>query len=286
MAIYRFNAQIALKSDIAAGGMSEQRKIAADTTIFEDVRNEPKVRILNDQNVDHTENHVNTLEPEFLHVDRGMLEYFSNLECPSKDGTRSSKVKARIAGGDKSILIWEKELEIGSKRVELPVISINRGAANPNATKRSPTAMPVDWTYVNHGKKARLSFAPQAWVVSYTLTIWTNQKTDMEYIIRQITDRFDHGMQDRFRIETEHHVGQAIIELKAVSPNSDVDVDSETQPKVRYDLEFSCECWTPRSTVVVPTILGQTISVHEQNGIFLDFLGSVGGSPFNIPKIG
>ncbi len=283
MAIYTFNAQMPLKSDIAAGGMSEQRQVASIVTIYENVRNEPKSRILNDQNIDHTEDHVNTLEHEFLHVDRGMLDYFSNLECPSKDGTRSEKVKARIAGGDKSILIWEKELEPGSKRVKLPVISINRGGASPNATKRSPTAMPVDWTYVNQGKRARLSFAPQAWVISYTITIWTNQKADTEYILRQISDRFDHGMQDRFRIETENHVGQAIIELKSITPNSDIDVDSETQPKVRYDMEFQVEAWVPRGTVIVPTILGEVITIHEMDGQFLDFLGSDNGSPFNIP---
>jgi hypothetical protein len=292
MAVYRFKSQIALKSDPGVDtGFSEQRKIVADTTVLEDVRNEPKVRLLNDQNIDHTEDHVNTLEPEFLHVDRGMLEYFSNLECPSKDGARSSRVKARVAGGDKSILIWEKELEQGSKRVQLPVISINRGAANPNPTKRSPTALPVDWTYVNQGKRARLSFAPQAWVISYTLTLWTNQKTDAEYILRQISSRFDHGMQDRFRIETENHVGQAIIELKAVSPNSDIDVDSETQPKVRYDLEFQVEAWVPRDTVIVPTILGEVITVHETNGTFLEVLGFAVESsalfvtPFDIPSV-
>lgn len=288
MAIYKFNAQVVLQSNPAVvNGVDLQRQPSLNPSVYEGVRTEPKPRLINDQNIDHTEAHLNTLEPEFLHVDRGMLNYLSNLECPSKDGLRPTKVKARIAGGDKSILIWERELQEGSRRVQLPVISINRGQSSPNKNKSTPTAMPTSWTYVNNAKQARLSFAPLAWTIEYTATIWANQKTDAEHIIRQITDRFDHGLQDRIRIETENHVGQAILEMKSVSFNGDIETDSETQPKVRYDISFSVEAWVPRKTVSVPTILGEIISIKEDNGQFLDFLGSssspgVNVNPFNI----
>lgn len=284
MAIYKFSSQLAAQSNPAVkDGVEPQRTLSLDSSVYEGVRTEPKPRLINDQNIDHTESHLNSLEPEFLHVDRSMLNYFSNLECPSQDGLRSTKVKARVAGGDKSILAWERELQEGSRRVQLPVISISRGESSPNKSKSTPTSMPVSWTYVNNLKNARLSFAPQAWIISYTITIWANQKTDAENIIRQITDRFDHGLQDRIRIETESHVGQAIVEMKTVSFNGDVDVDSETQPKVRYDLTFSVEAWVPRKTVSVPTILGEIISIKEDNGQFLDFFGSSSSvNPFNI----
>lgn len=284
MAIYRFSSQIALQSNPAVvDGVEDQRKLSLNSAVYEGVRTEPKTRLINDQNIDHTESHLNTLEPEFLHVDRAVLNYFSNLECPSKDGLRSMKVKTRIAGGDKSILAWERELQEGNRRVQLPVISINRGESSPNKSKSTPTAMPVSWTYVNNLKNARLSFAPQAWTIAYTVTVWANQKTDAENIIRQITDRFDHGLQDRIRIETENHVGQAIIEMKSVSYTGDIEVDSETQPKIRYDISLSLEAWVPRKTVSVPTILGEIISIKEEGGQFLDFLGSSSGvNPFNI----
>lgn len=288
MAIYKFNSQVTLRSNPAVvGGLEQERKLSLDASVYEGVRTEPKTRLINDQNIDHTESHLNTLEPEFLHVDRAMLNYFSNLECPSKDGLRSTKVKARIAGGDKSILIWERELQEGSRRVQLPVISINRGNANPNKNKSHPTNMAASWTYINNSKQARLSFAPQSWLIEYTITIWANQKTDAEHIIRQITDRFDHGLQDRIRIETSDHVGQAIMEMKGVNFTGDIEPDSETQPKIRYDISISLEAWVPRKTVAVPTILGEIISIREDSGQFLEFLGSsaspgVNVNPFNI----
>lgn len=284
MAIYKFNSQVVLQSNPAVvNGVDLQRKPLVDMSVYEGVRTEPKPRLINDQNIDHTEGHLNTLEPEFLHVDRAMLNYFSNLECPSKDGLRTMKVKVRIAGGDKSILIWERELQEGSKRVQLPVISINRGGMTPNKNKQHPTGMAASWALINNGKEARLNFAPHAWAIEYTITIWANQKTDVEHIIRQITDRFDHAQQDRVRLETENHVGQGIIEMKNISYNADLEGGSETQPKVRYDITFSIEAWVPRKTVSVPTILGEVISMKELNGNFLELFGSSANvNPFNI----
>lgn len=288
MAIYKFSSSIIrVESNPAVfEGIDVQRNVSFDTSVYEGVRNEPKPRIINDQNIDHTEGQLNTLEPEFLHVDRAMLGYFSDLECPSKDGLRTSKVRARIAGGDKSILVWEKELQQGSRRVQLPVISINRGNANPNKNKQHPTGYATSWTYINNSSQARLSFASQPWLIDYTITIWANQKFDAENIIRQITDRFDHGLQDRIRIETENHFGQAIIEMQNISFSGDIEPESETQPKVRYDIAFKVEAWVPRKTIVVPTILGQIVAIKEQStNAFLSIdnsLSAIKINPFNL----
>lgn len=288
MAIYKFSSSIIrVESNPAVlEGIDVQRNVSFDTSVYEGVRNEPKPRIINDQNIDHTEGQLNTLEPEFLHVDRAMLNYFSNLECPSKDGIRTSKVRARIAGGDKSILVWEKELQQGSRRVQLPVISINRGNAQPNRNKSHPVEYPISWNYINNSSQARLGFAAQAWLIEYAITIWANQKVDAENIIRQITDRFDHGLQDRVRIETENHFGQAIIEMQSINFSGDIEPDSETQPKVRYDIPFKVEAWVPRKTITVPTILGQIVAIKEQStNEFLsidNFLSSIKINPFNL----
>lgn len=257
-------------------GVYEEPKMARRDTILED-----------EVNIDHTYQEIRQLRTSFEHVDRGLKELFGGIRVPSKDGLRSEPMRVRIAGGDKTILLWERELEHGSKRVKLPVMSINRESHQPNPRKQFPAYHPASWVYTEGGRRARIALAPKAFIIGYSMNIWANRKSDAEYIADQILQEFDHGSQLRFQVDMGTQIGTVILEFQGMNDISDVEVDSETKPRVQYEIALSAEAWLPLPEVIVPTILGQVMTLHERTGVFLDVLEQgVRGfvvSPFNLP---
>ena len=62
------------------------------------------------------------LMPGFRSLDEAMKTYWSGIRIPTKDAYRFMRIK--VAGGDKSVLIWRDQLQDG--RVKFPVASLNR----------------------------------------------------------------------------------------------------------------------------------------------------------------
>jgi hypothetical protein len=198
-------------------------------------------------------------------MDRGVKEYFQDMDVPTKDGTR--KLDVRIAGGDKTILFWKQLMDADSEnRIRLPVMSVNRTGWNWNPQRMTP-ASAGHFFYRRladkDGTRAIVSPRELGVFVNYTLSVWTERKRDMEYISYQIMSRFNPIAE--WRVSDEFMNGYIIGKFEGASDNSDIDVDPNQLAKVRYDFTIQIEGWIPLPGRVVPTVLGKVQVLKEQD---------------------
>jgi hypothetical protein len=212
----------------------------------------------------NTPEDVRTVLPVGFHaIDEGILKYFSDIVIPTKDDQR--KMKARVAGGDKTFLFWKQDLI--ANRIQLPVMSINRTGWRWDPMRFSPPYLPMTRKFTNKdGSRAALIYRPWPCLVDYAFSIWGERKRDVEYAQTQIITRF-HPFSE-LRIEFETLKGNIRGKLGEVTDNSDIDIGAEELAKVRYDINATYEAMLPLPEKVVPTILGKV-------GIFTAFSGEV-----------
>ena len=230
---------------------------------------EEKDELVNsDVNLNQPEDVRSVLVRGFHAMDEGMKRYFEKLQVPTKDATRALTV--RVAGGDKTFLIWAQEVRAG--RIKLPVLSINRTGWRFNPEKFSPPHIEMARRFANNdGSRMILTYRPWPALLDYTLSFWTERKRDIEYIMHQILIRFN--PLGEIRIEDESGLrGNAQIRLGDSSDNSDIDVGAEDLAKVRYDVNVTLEGWLPLPDKILPTALGKVTSLHEFDGTFLESL--------------
>jgi hypothetical protein len=219
---------------------------------------------------------VREILPRGFHtMDRGLKNYFSGIRIPTTAGTQFMGV--RVAGGDKSLLIWQQDLRRG--RVQLPVLSINRGSANYNPQKFSPpyytmtgrggTGSFTDKT----GSRRRQTFRPVPYLIDYTLIIWAEHKDEAEFASYQICTRFNPLAE--FKVEDEFLRGNVIMKQNSWRDASDKDVDPDTRANVRYEVDITMEGWLPLPERVGPTILGRVTTLKEDTGEFLQNVSGI-----------
>jgi len=198
-------------------------------------------------------------------MDRGIKEFFQNIDVPTKDGTR--KLDVRIAGGDKTILFWKQLQSADSEnRIKLPVMSVNRTSWNWNPQRQLPASVgPYFYRRLadKDGTRAVLSPRELSLLIDYTLSVWTERKRDMEYISFQIMSRFNPLAE--WRVSDEFMNGYIIGKLEGSSDNSDIDMESNQLAKVRYDFTIKIEGWVPLPGRIVPTVLGKVQTIKEQD---------------------
>lgn len=219
-----------------------------------------------DLNVNHPEEIKSNLVRGFYSMDAGVKRYFEGIQVPTADSVRPLDV--RIAGGDKTFLQWTQDVRAG--RLKLPVLSVNRTAWRFNVQKFSPPYIPMTKRFANsEGSRIVLTYRPWPALIDYTLSFWTERKRDMEYIMHQIIIRFNPLAE--FRIDDEAGLrGTVQMRLGEMTDNSDIDIGAEELAKVRYDVNITIEGWLPLPEKILPTALGKVVSLHEQNGKFLD----------------
>jgi hypothetical protein len=98
------------------------------------------------------------LMPGFHALDAAMKMYWSGMRVPTADSYRFCRVK--VAGGDKSLLIWRDDLANG--RARLPVASLNQSKAEFNKNRFSPAYMPMGMRFSSKGGNRVLSGAKLA----------------------------------------------------------------------------------------------------------------------------
>jgi hypothetical protein len=202
--------------------------------------------------------------PAFRALDEGMKTYWSGIRVPTKDSYRFMRVK--IAGGSKSLLVWSDELSNG--RVRLPVASLNRTSFDANPEKFSPPYLAMTGRYLsNRRDQIAKVFRPVPFLVKYGMTIWTEHKRDVEYIIYQVLTRFNPMAE--FVLNDGHLIGSVPLRYDGAADASDKEVGSDQKAKVRYEVNMTAEAWLPLPEVVVPTIMGHVRALRETSGTIL-----------------
>jgi hypothetical protein len=219
-----------------------------------------------DVNLNQPEDIRSVLVRGFYSMDTGMKRYFEDIKVPTQDSVRDLTV--RIAGGDKTLLIWQQDLRSG--RIKLPVMSINRTGWRFNVEKFSPPHINMTRRFAHDdGSKIILTYRPWPALIDYTLSVWTERKRDVEYIMHQIMTRF-HPLAE-FKIDDESGLrGNVQLRFGDSTDNSDIDIGAEELAKVRYDVSVTMEGWLPLPEKILPTVLGKVTSLHERTGKFLE----------------
>lgn len=222
------------------------------------------------------ENHPTYLEerlfPGFRYLDESMKNYWSGIKVPTKDSYRYLRTK--IAGGDKSLMVWTDELKDG--RARLPVAAISREDHQFNEQKYNPPYHALGYRYLNtRGSVAAKYFRPLPFLVTYNITIWSEHKRDMEYIISQMLLRFNPIAE--FKTYDGKYIGNVQLRYQGLVDASDKEVGFNQQAMVRYELNTIAEAWLPLPEVIVPTVMGRVTTVRETTGTILaSFKGSHG----------
>jgi len=204
------------------------------------------------------------LTPAFRALDSAMKQYWSGIRVPTKDSYRFMRIK--IAGGDKSLMIWNDDLKEG--RARLPVASVSRTSHNFNAEKYSPAYHPMTMKYLNtRGTMSARVFRPTPWLVDYEMTIWTEHKLDVEYILYQVLTRFNPLAE--FRMFDGKLEGNVQMKFNGSTDASDKEAGYDQHANVRYEVTFTAEAWLPLPEKIVPTVLGRVASLKERAGDIL-----------------
>jgi hypothetical protein len=191
------------------------------------------------------------LIPGFRSLDEAMKMYWSGMRIPTKDAYRFLRVK--VAGGDKTFMIWHDELQNG--RARLPVVSISRGKESFNKDKFSPAYLPMASRFLSRrGNRAALVYRPVPFLVEYTLLVWGEHKRDVEYAKYQILTRFNPLAE--FRMYDGHL--QGIVTLRGGDSNdqSDKEATFDQKPLIKHEYSITAEAWLPLPERLVPTVLG------------------------------
>ena len=204
------------------------------------------------------------LQPGFRSLDDSMKQYWSGIRVPTKDSYRFMRVK--IAGGDKSVLIWNDDLVEG--RARLPVAAISRESHEFNPEKFSPPYHAMTARYLSsRGDQVAKVYRPTPWLVDYNLTIWAEHKRDVEYIIYQVLTRFNPLAE--FRMFDGKLEGNVQIRYGGSTDASDKEAGFDTHAKVRYEVTTTAEAWLPLPEKIVKTVLGRVVTLQEKAGEIL-----------------
>lgn len=199
--------------------------------------------------------------PGFRALDESMKMYWSGMRVPTKDAYRFMRVK--VAGGDKSVLIWRDELSDG--RARLPVAAVDRTGAEFNPEKFSPPILAAGRRYTsNRMDMVAKIYRPVPYLVDYDLTIWAEHKRDLEYILYQILIRFNPLAE--FTMFDEHLQGNVQLRFGGYTDASDKEMSFNEFAYRRYEVKMTAEAWLPLPETVVPTVLGTVGVVRERSG--------------------
>jgi len=204
------------------------------------------------------------LIPGFRSLDDAMKQYWSGIRVPTKDSYRFMRVK--IAGGDKSLLIWADDLKEG--RARLPLATISRERHEFNAEKFSPPYRHLGYRYLNTGKSLVAQYKrPVPYNVDYTVTIWAERKRDAEYIQYQALTRFNPLAE--FRMSDGRIQGNIQMKFGGSTDASEKETGFDQHANVRYEFSFTAEAWLPLPETITPVVRGQVTTFNEKIGSIL-----------------
>jgi len=200
------------------------------------------------------------LTPGFRELDSAMKAFWSGIRVPTKDAYRFMRVK--IAGGDRSLLIWKDDLTNG--RVKLPIASLDRGSSEYLTEKYSPPRLAMGRRYLtNRGDRVAKVYRPVPYLVNYTMIVWATHKRDAEYILYQVLTKFNPLAE--FVMFDGHLSGVVTIKFGGHTDATEKEVAADQQAKIKYEYKMSAEAWLPLPEKIVPTVLGRVGVIKEGN---------------------
>jgi len=263
MPIHQFNFEPRKKN--SAGQVSEPNpSIPQNLPGYPDLSKDTSITY--DPTNKDTPTDVRTILPVgFKSIDEGVKNAFKGMLIPTKDDEREMEV--RVAGGDKTFLIWKQDLL--ANRIKLPVMSINRTGWRWDATRFSPPYIEMTRRFANRdGSRVAKIYRPWPCMVDYAFSIWAERKRDAEYAHFQIVTRFHPLIEIQVAFPTLR--GNIRGKIGEITDNSDIDIGAEELAKVRYDINSTWECFLPLPEQVVPTILGRVGIYADSSGEILD----------------
>lgn len=223
------------------------------------------------------------LTPAFRSLDEAVKQYWTGIRVPTKDSFRFMRVK--IAGGDKSLLIWADELQEG--RARMPVAAISRESHEFNPEKYSPRYHAMTARYLSsRGDQAAKVYRPVPFLVDYKIILWAESKRDAEYIMYQVLTRFNPLAE--FRMFDGKIEGNIQLRFGGSTDASDKETGYDQYAKVRYEVQTTAEAWLPLPEQIVPTVLGRVVTLKERVGEILvasksQTTGAAGGNQWYEP---
>lgn len=209
------------------------------------------------------------LHTGFSTMDEGIYRFFNeNLTIQTRDSLKA--VSVRLAGGDKTILIWKQDLESG--RITLPVMSINRTTITRDETRFSPAYVPIYRRFTNKsGNKMMQQCREWPANIEYQLSIWAESKRDLETILFQILTRFNPLAE--WVVSDPHLKGRVQAILSNTTINTDIEASADKQPFQRADVGVTVWGWLPPANYkITPTVLGRIGTISEATGVILEGL--------------
>jgi hypothetical protein len=213
------------------------------------------------------------LIPGFTALDDAMRMYWMGMRVPTKDSYRFMRVK--VAGGDKSVLIWNDDLYEG--RARLPVAAVDRTGAEYNSEKYSPPLLAAKRNYTsNRMDRVAKVYRPVPFLVDYNLLVWAEEKMDLEFILYQVMIRFNPLAE--FIMFDEHIQGAVQLRFGGYTDASDKEAPFDQQQLKRYEFKMTAEAWLPLPEKIVPTVLGTNTVLREGRGASSFYIGQRGTS--------
>jgi len=201
------------------------------------------------------------LQPGFRSLDSAMKQYWSGIRVPTKDSYRFLRIK--IAGGDKSLLVWNDDLKEG--RAMLPVAAISRESMEFNSEKFSPTYHAMTARYLStRGDQVAKVYRPTPWLVDYKIIIWAERKRDIEFILFQILTRFNPLAE--FKMSDGKIACNVQLRFGSATDASDKEAGFDQHANVRYEVATTAEAWLPLPEKIVKTVLGRVVTLQEKLG--------------------
>jgi hypothetical protein len=195
-------------------------------------------------------------------MDTAIKNYFSGIRVPVGNGHENYRIlTVKIAGGQSSTLIYASDDFKGGK-LKLPIMAISRTNESYDAKRYSPPDMPVHLTYRNNGRRVEMMYRPVPYLIDYVFDIWSEHKSDAEYVEYSILSRFNPVAS--FFINDVNGMSQEVIcSYGGSSDNSENETDDSTHGRVFRSINIKVEGWLPLPTKIVPTILGKVTTVKE-----------------------
>ncbi len=202
------------------------------------------------------------LHPGFRYLDKALKDYWGDIRIPIGKNTEKYRfMRVKIAGAQRGLQIWSDELKNG--RVKLPVASLSRSGHASNPAKYSPAYNSVFRQFTGPAMdRIKMQYRPVPYIVDYTLSIWSETKTDAEYALYQIGTRFNPLAE--LNVSDDHWNSAVQLQFGGISDISEKEGGSDSYQKNLYEVTFKAEAWLSLPEKVVPSILGVCKVLNEQ----------------------